>query len=289
MSRTKAVVLGVAAWAVCGSPLYALPLMVPQPAPAPARAGSQMYQVKLEERGYAITIREAEQGAAFSIIQIETTGSLPSFTTGAAAIFKAVYDIARARGFEYAFSIALPGAPPSPNAGPAGQRMSAKVFMTKERRTSLKELLGPEYSPEAQRLFDREGWMSVTHLRTMFDGRRGVVTDPLDDLIGDYSLQPDGEPTYRVSKDAQGYVIAARTIDGWSTPLPLAALTDSERAEAAAKGMRMSAGLRTTKGSADQGFDVMRVEEPVPGSPGSTVVLYVMFTWFGPDLIYKRP
>jgi hypothetical protein len=286
MGRTKTVVLGLAAWAVCGSPLSALPLMVPQPAQAAARAGNQLYQLRLEERGYAITIKEVGQGAAFSIIQIETTGLLPSFTTGAVAIFKAVYDIARARGFEYAVAINLPGAPRTPN---DGQRIAVKVFMTKDRRTSLQELLGPEYSPEAQRRFDREGWMSVTQLRAMFEGRRGVVTDPLADLIGDYSLQPDGEPIYRVSKDTQGYVIAARTIDGWSTPLPLASITEAERSQAAAGGMRMSAGLRTTKGSADQGFDVLRVEEPVPGSPGSTVVLYVMFTWFGPDLIYKRP
>ena len=75
------------------------------------------------------------------------------------------------------------------------------------------------------------------HLRALFDGRRRVVADPLADLIGDYSLKPGGEPTYRVSKGAQGYVIAARTAAGWGTPLPVAAFTESERAEAAAKGM----------------------------------------------------
>ena len=65
-------------------------------------------------------------------------------------------------------------------------------------------------------------------------------------------------------------------------------MTDAERAKAAKSGMNVSAALRMTVGSADQQFDFLRVEEPLPGST-RTVVLHVLYTWFGPNLLYKLP
>ena len=43
-----------------------------------------------------------------------------------------------------------------------------------------------------------------------------------------------------------------------------------------------------TLGSADQQFDILRIEETLPGA-GRTVILHVLYTWFGPNLLYKLP
>lgn len=288
MSRARVAQLGVVAWLACGWAGAARVAGSPEPEQAPVPT-AKLYQLKVVEPGYDVTIRETERGPAHSLIEIENTVVPPHFTAGTVVLFKAVYDIAKERGFEYAFMNERTASSPPPN---DGRRITAAVFMTKDRKTPLRELLGADYSPEAQRRFDREGWMSVTQLARMFGeggNRGGGVSDPLTDLIGVYSHMPGGEPTYRVSKKGPNYFIEGRAAAGWRTPIRLVALTESQRAEAAAEGLRFSAGLRTNQGSADQQFDILRIEEAVPGSGGRTATFYVLFSWFGPDLLYKLP
>ena len=43
--------------------------------------------------------------------------------------------------------------------------------MTNDAKTSLKELLGGEYTAEAQQLFDLRGYQSVAQLAKMLGGR----------------------------------------------------------------------------------------------------------------------
>ena len=111
--------------------------------------------------------------------------------------------------------------------------------------------------------------------------------DPLSDLVGVYSHMPKGEPAYRVSKDAQGYVWQSRDPESaaWVTPLRLVPITESERARAAAKGVVFSVGLSMKGGSADQQFDLLRVDEARPGA--AKIVTYVLYSWFGPNVLYK--
>lgn len=233
--------------------------------------------------------REIERGPAYSLIEIDISGARPSFGAGIVVLFKAVYDIAKERGFAYAFAVEpAANAPPPP--GGAQRVATVKVFMTKDRETPLQTLLGADHSQRAQEQFDREGWMSVRQLARMFeaDTRRVRANDPLSDLIGVYSLTAEGEPFYRVSKKGQDYFLESRQPAGWSTPVRLVAVTQSQRAQAAAQGIVFSAGLRMREGSADQGFDILRIEEALPGS-GRSVILHVLFSWFGPNLLYKLP
>jgi len=288
MDRATVASLGLAACVVCGAEGAAVSLVSPSPPQTSARAANQLYQLTVKERGYEITVRETERGSAHSLIHMEIAGRPPTFTTGTVALFKAVYDIAKVRGFEYTFTFEQTMNAPRPPNG--GQRMAAKVFMTKDRRTALQALLGADYSEDAQGQFDRQGWMSVRQLTAILNGQRGNAKDPLSDLIGVYSPSAGGEPTFRVSKDAQGYLIAVRTLDGrWDSPHRLAAFTDEERARLAERGARFAAGLRKTQGSADQQADIMRIEETVPGSAGNIAVLYVLYGWFGPEFMYKLP
>jgi hypothetical protein len=48
-----------------------------------------------------------------------------------------------------------------------------KVFMTNDAKTTPKELLGADYTAEAQQLFDLRGYQSVAQLAKMF-GRLGM-------------------------------------------------------------------------------------------------------------------
>lgn len=204
------------------------------------------------------------------------------------SLAKAVYDIAKERGFAYAFATA-PTTDPAPPPGGAPDVVVIKVFMTKDRQMPLRALMGADYSQQAQDQFDRDGWMSVRQFERMFEADgRARVSDPLADLIGVFSLMAEGDPAFRVSKTGPDYFVESRSAAGWSKPLRLIVMTDAERAKAAKSGINVSAALRMTQGSADQQFDVLRVEEPLPGST-RTVVLHVLYTWFGPNLLYKLP
>jgi hypothetical protein len=270
--KTKSARLVLLAWFACGQAASAAP--IPQQAgQSPASPGGAPY-------------RETERGPAHSLIEISVAGQ--GFS-GMVVLLKAVYDIAKERGFAYAFAT-RPAADPAPPPDGAPGVAAIKVFMTKDRETPLRLLLGADYSQQAQEQFDREGWMSVSQLARMFeaDNRGGRASDPLADLIGVFSLTAEGDPAFRVSKTGQDYFVESRGAAGWVKPIRLVVMTDSERAKAAKSGIAVSAGLRMTQGSADQGFDILRIEEALPGS-GRTVILHVLFSWFGPNLLYKLP
>ena len=269
--NAKMALLVLLAWFAC-APAAAAAAPTSQAAQAPAPTGKEPY-------------RETERGPSHSLIEISVAGrGLGSMLS----LVKAVYDIAKERGFAYAFATA-PAANPAPPPGGAADVVVIKVFMTKDRQMPLRALLGADYSQQAQDQFDRDGWMSVRQFERMLEaGSRGRVSDPLADLIGVFSLMAEGEPAFRVSKTGPDYFVESRGADGWAKPVRLVTMTDAERAKAATSGLAVSAGLRMTQGSADQGFDILRIEEALPGS-GRTVILHVLYTWFGPNLLYRLP
>ena len=273
MQGTRKTALIVLLAALTCAPAAAAAAPIPQqPGQAQAPTGKEPY-------------RETERGPAYSLIEITLAG--PGFRS-MLSLVKAVYDIAKERGFAYAFAT-VPAADPAPPPGGAPGVVVIKVFMTKDRQMPLRALLGADYSQQAQDQFDRDGWMSVRQFERMLDaGSRGRASDPLADLIGVFSLMAEGDPAFRVSKMGPDYFVESRGPDGWANPVRLVAMTDAERAKAAKSGMNVSAALRMTLGSADQQFDFLRVEEPLPGST-RTVVLHVLYTWFGPNLLYKLP
>lgn len=267
--------LALLALLVCGPAGAAVP-SAQKPGQAPARTGKEPY-------------RETDRGPAHSLIEIEISPGPQSFATGMVVLFKAVYDIAKERNFAYAFAPEQAANASPPQSGAPGV-VRVKVFMTKDREMPLRALLAGDYSERAQAQFDREGWMSIRQLARMFEGdnRAARASDPLSDLIGVYSLRAEGEPSLRVSKVGPDYFLESRQGDGWGKPTRLAAIAESERAKAAKSGVIFSAGLRMNQGSADQNFDILRIEEALPGS-GKTVVLHVLFSRSGPNMLYKLP
>lgn len=209
--RKTTMALGLVACFVCGSAGAAV-MLTQQPGQAPSRTGKELY-------------RETERGPAYSLIEIPVGGQ--GFSS-MVALLSAVYDIAKERGFAYAFA-PTQAASISPAAGGAPAMAMMKVFMTRNREMPLRELLGADYSERAQEQFDREGWMSLSQLSRMFEAgnRTARTSDPLSDLIGVYSLAADGEPAFRVSKVGQDYFLESRREDAWGKPTRLVATTEN--------------------------------------------------------------
>jgi hypothetical protein len=137
------------------------------------RTEKGLYLLKVVEPGYDVTIKETERTANFSVL--EMSGVLPTVTAAGIVLFRAVYDIATERKFEYTFSPPPRDGPPPAvtGRGSEGRRVSlvTKVFMTNDPKTTLKDLLGADYTEEAQRLFDLRGYQSVAQMRGLFGGR----------------------------------------------------------------------------------------------------------------------
>ena len=148
-------------------------LAAQEPGRAAARTDKGLYLLTVVEPGYDVTVKEIERAAKFSTL--EMSGLVPTITAGGVVLFRAVYDIAKERGFEYTFSPPpRQGQPGGASArGSEGRRVSVvtKVFMTNDAKTTLKELLDADYTKEAQQLFDQRGYLSVAQLAKMFGGR----------------------------------------------------------------------------------------------------------------------
>jgi hypothetical protein len=174
ITRTYSIIVSAATLVALGvSPVA--PLVAQEPGGTAQRTEKGLYLLKVVEPGYDVTVKETERAATFSVL--EMSGLVPTMTAGGVVLFRAVYEIAKERKFEYTFS-------PPPREGQAtgatsrgseGRRVSVvtKVFMTNDAKTTPKELLGADYTAEAQQLFDLRGYQSVAQLAKMF-GRLGM-------------------------------------------------------------------------------------------------------------------
>jgi len=172
MGSVRKVILGAAASVVIGvSP--AATLSVQEPGRAAERTDKGLYLLRVVEPGYDVTVKEIERAATFSVL--EMSGLVPTMTAGGVVLIRAVYDIARERQFEYTFSPppreGQPGGATVRESGGRRVTVVTKVFMTNDPRTTLKDLLGADYTEEAQQLFDLKGYQSVAQLAKMFGGR----------------------------------------------------------------------------------------------------------------------
>lgn len=158
-----------AAVAFVGAIMPARPV-AQEPGRVTGRTETGLYRLSVVEPGYDVTVTETERAETFSVL--EMNGLVPTVTAGGVVLFRAVYDIARERKFEFAFVL-----PPragqaggSTTRGSDGRRVSllAKVFMTNDEKTPVKVLLGADYGEEAREVFDARGYMSVAQLASMF-------------------------------------------------------------------------------------------------------------------------
>jgi len=140
------------------------------------------------EPGYDVTVKELERGDNYSILEMK--GAVPTVTAGGVVLFRAIYDIAKERGFEYTFS--APSRQGTAKRGPEGRQVFTvvKVFMMKDDKTALKELLGDDYSKEAQEMFDRNGYMSASLLAPLFGGISSSTIEPGSTFQFDTPEQP---------------------------------------------------------------------------------------------------
>jgi hypothetical protein len=137
------------------------------------RTEKGLYLLRVVEPGYDVTVKEIERAPTFSTL--EMSGVVPTITASGVVMFRAIYDIAKERKFEYVF-VAPPGQGQPRGMAPRGSTgrqvsVVTKAFMINDAKTPLKELLGADYTTEAQQLFDLRGYQSVAELAKMFGGR----------------------------------------------------------------------------------------------------------------------
>ena len=98
---------------------------------------------------------------------------VPTVTANGTVLFRAIYDIAKERGFEHVFLPPPPkGTRPLPKQADGWHLSDVfTVFMVKDSKTPLKDLMGPDYSAEAQQLFDQRGYMVIAMFAVLFGGK----------------------------------------------------------------------------------------------------------------------
>jgi len=172
MRKVRTIIVSAATLIAIGVSPAAKPA-AQEPARGTDRTEKGLYLLKVVEPGYDVTVKETERAPSFSVL--EMSGLVQTVTSAGVVLYRAVYDIANERKFEYTFIPPPPGG--SANAagarGSEGRRiaMVTKVFMTNDTKTTLKDLLGADYTEESQRLFDQRGYQLVAQMKILFGGR----------------------------------------------------------------------------------------------------------------------
>lgn len=149
-------------------------LQVPAAQPASivkSRTEKGLYHLKIVEPGFDVTVTEIERRPQSSVLEMK--GVVPTVTADGTTLFRAIYDIAKERDFEYVFILPPPKGTKRLPRQSDGWHLSdvMTVFMTNDPKTPLKELLGPDYSAEAQQQFEPRGYMSVAMFKVLFGGK----------------------------------------------------------------------------------------------------------------------
>ena len=137
---------------------------------AQEKAGAELYQQKVVEPGYDVTVMEIERAAAYSVLRV--SGLIPTVTATGMVTFRAVHDIARQRGVAYAY-MGKASSPPAEARSAEGWRIDTtlKVYFTNDPRTPLRDLMSSDHTTEAQAVFDRSGYITLAQLDALFGGR----------------------------------------------------------------------------------------------------------------------
>lgn len=169
--RRFAVITGTVLLGVLGAVQLSVLALDQAPPQTQMRTDKGLYLHTVVEPGYDVTVTEIERGVNYSVLDMK--GFVPTVTAGGVVLFRAVYDIARERGFSHAFLVP-PRQPQRPPVGRTdkGRDVSGvtKVFMIKDPQTDPKDLLGGDYSVEAQQLYDKLGYTSIAQLAALFGG-----------------------------------------------------------------------------------------------------------------------
>jgi hypothetical protein len=137
--------------------------------PQTTRTEKGLYRLRVVEPGYDVTVTETSRAATHSVL--EMTGVVPTITAGGTVLFRAIYDIAREREFTHVFAPPPDGLSENRTTRTdAGRQITvtAQIYMTKDPKTPLKDLMGAAYSAEAQAAFDPRGYMPIATLAKLF-------------------------------------------------------------------------------------------------------------------------
>jgi hypothetical protein len=154
-------------------------LLAQTPKPAPAhsptsqsRTEKGLYQINLVEPGYDVAAKEIERAPTYSMVEIQ--GLVPTMTAGGVVLFKVAHDIAKERGSEYVFILPAKSGQGAAVRTEQGRRVSlvTKIFMVKDKNVGLKDLLGADYSEDAQQMFNMGGYRSVAELAKLVGGNQ---------------------------------------------------------------------------------------------------------------------
>ena len=144
-----------------------------QPSVVKSRTEKGLYQLKIVEPGFDVTVTETERRPQSSVLEMK--GVVPTVTADGTTLFRAIYDIAKERGVEHIFTVPIPrgSRPPRLPRQADGWHLNdvMTVYMFKDPKTPLKELLGADYSAEAQDLFDKLGYVSIANMAMLFGGK----------------------------------------------------------------------------------------------------------------------
>jgi hypothetical protein len=118
------------------------------------RAEEQLFSLAAVEEGWNLTVTELERGPNYSVVAFK---EIESATVTGSAMFlqKATIDIAKERGFQY-FHWGF-AARPNPAQADKAVTHIVKIFFTNDYTIPLEELMGDDYSENAQKDFDRRG------------------------------------------------------------------------------------------------------------------------------------
>ena len=125
-------------------------------------ADAGLYSRSVTEERFSMSCTETERTSAYS--QLSVTYGKGSSVGSSMFIVRCFYDIARERGSSYFFK-ALEW---SETGGP----WRYKVYFLNDRSIPLRQLLGDDYSLEAQRLYDELGYQSLQLFAPLFEIQR---------------------------------------------------------------------------------------------------------------------
>lgn len=126
-----------------------------QPESQPAQEAPELFSLTVKEEGFDITFTETERGENYSLAKVDYKEGT---SVGSSMILmKCVYEIAKARGFEYFV-----------NTYQNDDESMMKIYFTNDESIPLKELVGDDYSAEVQEVYDDVGMTSVSMFDIMF-------------------------------------------------------------------------------------------------------------------------
>ncbi len=125
---------------------------------------AKLFSLQTKKDGYDINFVEIERGENYSLAKVDIKEGTSVGST--MILMKATCEIARQRDFKYFITTY-----------PDGGESLLKIYFTNDTSMPLTELVGDDYSSEAQEVFDDVGYLPVSMFAPMFDKTQSEIDD----------------------------------------------------------------------------------------------------------------